>query len=289
MNAVRDEKEKDAGAPIGWPLGVLLVRAGRLTEIDVSRVLVAQREQNLQFGEAAQRMGLVTEDDVQRALALQFGYTYPPENDCVLDASLVAFHHPTSPEAEAMRTLRGRLMLQWSEEQHKTVAVLSSHSTADSGFLAGNLAIAFAQLGRHTLLIDANLRSPTQSKRFGIDGREGVTSVLARGSPFLEAVARVTGLANLALLPAGPMAPNPHELLSSDAFATLIDMAKARFEFVIIDTAPLLDTSDAQMVAARAGSCIVAVTRHIDSVADVTQVKALVEAANATLIGAVLR
>jgi protein-tyrosine kinase len=288
MNAVRDVNDTGAAAPVGWPLGVLLVRAGRMTELDVSRVLVAQREQNVQFGVAAQRLGLVTQEDVQRALALQFGYAYPPVDDCVLDASLVTFHHPTGPEAEAMRTLRGQLMLQCAAGQKKIVALLSPHSAEDASFLAGNLAIAFAQLDRHTLLIDANLRNPTQHTRFGIAGREGLSSVLARGIPFLESLARVTSLANLAILPAGPIPPNPHELLSSDRFTDLLDTAKSRFDCIIVDTSPLLETTDGQMVAARAGSCVVVVRRQ-EQVANIERVKTLIKAAGADLIGAVLR
>jgi protein-tyrosine kinase len=275
MNAVRDVNDTGAAAPVGWPLGVLLVRAGRMTELDVSRVLVAQREQNVQFGVAAQRLGLVTQEDVQRALALQFGYAYPPVDDC-------------GPEAEAMRTLRGQLMLQCAAGQKKIVALLSPHSAEDASFLAGNLAIAFAQLDRHTLLIDANLRNPTQHTRFGIAGREGLSSVLARGIPFLESLARVTSLANLAILPAGPIPPNPHELLSSDRFTDLLDTAKSRFDCIIVDTSPLLETTDGQMVAARAGSCVVVVRRQ-EQVANIERVKTLIKAAGANLIGAVLR
>src|SRR3954467_5311687 len=106
MNSVFDRRPReelvpnmDVGERGGVLLGRLLLDAGKLTEIDVNRVVVAQRKKNLRFGEAAMRLGLVTQEDVEKALALQFGYPYVT-GESGLDPTLVAAHEPFGAAAE---------------------------------------------------------------------------------------------------------------------------------------------------------------------------------------------
>lgn len=282
------KSEHEAPQSGGWPLGALLVSAGKLTEVDLARILIAQREENLRFGEAARRLGLATEEDIRRALAVQFGYPYPPLGPCALDSSLSVFHRPASAEAEALRALRAQLTLRWPKERAKTMAVTAPRTAADSAHIAANLAVAFAQLGQRTLLIDANLRTPRQHELFGISPKEGLSTVLARGAPFMEALVRLEALDGLAILASGPVPPNPNELLSLELFAYLLETAPARFDFVIVDTPCALESTDAQIVAARAGTCLLTVRRELERVADVSATKELVEAAGAVMVGGVV-
>jgi len=269
----------------GWPLGALLVSAGKLTEVDLARILASQREENLRFGEAAQRLGLVTDEDIRRALSIQFGYPYPPLEPSDLDSSLSVFHRPASAEAEALRALRAQLAFRWPKERPKTLAVTAPRLAVDSARIAANLAVAFAQLGSRVLLIDANLRTPTQHQRFGIRAKEGLSTVVARGTSFMDALVRLAPLSGLAILPAGPVPPNPNELLSSESFSYLVETAPARFDFVIIDTPCALESTDAQIAAARAGTCLLVVRRDVETVTDVVNTKELIEASGATLLG----
>src|SRR5256885_1867556 len=146
-------------------LGRLLVDSGKLTERDVNRIATTQRKKNLRFGEAAQRLGLVSTDDVARALAKQFGYPYVT-GESALDPTLVAAYHPFSPAAEALRELRSQLQLRWFNDTNNTLAIVAPRRRSGCSQLAANLAIVFAQLGKRTLLIDANFRRPSQQMLF---------------------------------------------------------------------------------------------------------------------------
>src|SRR5574340_357997 len=145
-------------------IGKLLQEAGKLKPQDMERVLKLQQEQNLRFGEAAQKLGLVTEADIRQALSQQFEYPYFPAAEASLNSELTAATAPYSKEAEALRSVRSELLLRWFNEGHKTLAIGSSRADEGASYLAANLAVLFAQMGRKVLLIDANMRQPRQHR-----------------------------------------------------------------------------------------------------------------------------
>lgn len=266
-------------------LGKLLLDAGKLTEIDVNRIAVAQRKKNLRFGEAAERLGLVSTEDVSRALAQQFRYPYVT-GDSPLDASLIAAYEPFSTAAEALRELRSQLLLRWPETQRKTLAVISPHKRSGCSHLAANLAIVFAQLGHRTLLIDANFRRPSQQALFGIPSGAGLSNLLAGHCDLEENVLiPIAPFDHLHVLCAGTQPPNPQELLSRVTFRYLIETAPTSFDMVIIDTPPILEYADAQIVAATAGGCLLATRRHRTRLADVERAREKFAPARAVLLG----
>jgi len=115
--------------------------------------------------------------------------------------------------------------------------------------------VVFSQLGLRTLLIDADFRAPRQQAIFNVSDRFGLSSALS-GRADLSAAAPVTGLAGLALLPAGPLPPNPLELLSRASFAALLAKAQAEYDLILIDTPPVTEYSDAQSIVYRAGDAL---------------------------------
>ena len=94
-------------------IGKLLQDAGKLKQQDMERVLKLQHEQNLRFGEAAIKLGLVTEADIKHALSLQFEYPYSPNAREGLSQVLVSATAPYGKEAEALRSVRAQLLLRW--------------------------------------------------------------------------------------------------------------------------------------------------------------------------------
>lgn len=270
------------------PLGELLVSTGKISELDVARVIALQKQKKLLFGEAAQAMGLLRPEDVEQALAQQFDYPYIGSRGSALSPMLVTACDPFGSRAEAIRGLRSQLALRWFDDRRKTLAIAAPRAGGGSSVVAANLAIAFAQLGERVLLIDANLRRPAQHTLFGIGAVEGLSNLLAGRSAFRDALRVVEPFASLAVLCAGANPPNPHELLSAVGFSYLVETAPAAFDIVIIDAPPLLNYSDGQLIAARAGGCLLVARRHQTSLTDIEDAKLQLEPTGAAIVGAVL-
>lgn len=266
-------------APRGTrPIGAILVESGHLKEVDIERVLQYQREQNLRFGEAALRLGLINEADIQYALSRQFSYAYlrkAPDGIRVLSDELIAAYEPFSSRVEALRAIRSQLMLRWfsKPDGRQVLAVVGAERGEGRTWLASNLAIVFSQLGERTLLIDADLRAPRLHYPFHLENRMGFSTLLA-GRSHDEVIVRIPELPGLSVLPAGPTPPNPLELLNRLNFDELLLQARASYDVIILDTPAMSAGEDAAMIAARGGAAL-AVARtgvsHLAAFADVVQ------------------
>ena len=270
-------------------LGALLMDAGKLKLEDAEAILRTQREHNLRFGEAAVKLGLVTEIDIEVALSRQFDYPYLRQNDHSLGAELVAAYQPFSPQVEALRSLRSQLMLRWFDidSQRKALAVVSPERGEGRSFIAANLAVIFSQLGEHTLLIDADLRNPRQHALFKLGNSIGLSALLS-GRGGRESVQRVPSLVDLSVLPAGSLPPNPQELLSRSVFTRLLEELAAEFDVIIIDTPAGNANADAQTVAVRAGGALMVVHKDLTRIKPTRELAKNISEAGATVVGAVM-
>jgi capsular exopolysaccharide synthesis family protein len=159
---------------------------------------------------------------------------------------LVPHEHPRAQVSEAYRSLRTALLLS-STQRLRAVAVTSAAMGEGKTATASNLAIVLAQLGRPVLIVDADLRKPSLHQVFGTSNQLGLVSHLT-GTAAAGEVVVPTAIPNLWITPAGPLAPAPSELLSSDAMHDWLRAACARFEYVVIDTPPMLAVTDALVV-----------------------------------------
>jgi receptor protein-tyrosine kinase len=168
------------------------------------------------------------------------------------DPRLTMAHDPTHPRCERVRALRTELLLRREPfDRTDIVALLSPCACEGRSLLAADLAIAFAQTGRSTLLVDADLRHPQQHVYFGTDNRQGLSQAIEQGTvPQLQTVRSVP---RLAMLAAGVLPSNPLELLSSRAFALMVEGWREQFQFVVIDTPPVKQYSDGLAVASLVG------------------------------------
>ncbi|PZN30039.1 MAG: chain length determinant protein tyrosine kinase EpsG [Proteobacteria bacterium] len=286
-NPQRSTRIRDVTA-IKKPIGELLCASGALTEGDVRRVIEEQRRTGGLFGQTALRMGLITEDALQRALAVQYGYPYVDEGQSTLAPTLAAAYRPFGEQAETYRRLRTELSLRWFSEDMKALAICGVHRHAGCSTLVANLAVTFAQLGRRTLLIGADLRRPRLHQLFGLTQETGLAELLAGHSLIDKAVTSPHPFDRLYLLCSGVIPPNPHELLSKHTFHWLLEAARERFDAILIDAPPVLEYPDAQMVAARAGACLIVTRRHVTRIADVLTAKSLLAPTGAALLGTVI-
>jgi receptor protein-tyrosine kinase len=245
-------------------IGALLVDEGKLTPREVERVLERQRKELVRFGEAAVRLGYISEDDVRYALAKQYDLPHFTPASEGPSRELVAAFAPFHPRSEELRALRTQLLIRWynPEQGRKSLVIASAEPGEGRSYIAANLAIVFSQLGARTLLVDADLRKPRQHVIFGLPVAHGLSTLLAgRSDP--KSTFPVPGMSRLSVLPAGPLPPNPQELLSRPSFASFIHDLQSVYDMVIIDTPPAKLYADTQSIAFRAhDALVVARTNH---------------------------
>lgn len=155
---------------------------------------------------------------------------------------------PKAGSSEAVRLLRTNLTFAGVEREINSITVTSSGEGEGKSTTAANLAVAFASGGKSVALIDADLRKPTLHRIFGVENTSGVTRFIADPDEQREDVSDRVALPGLTLVPSGPIPPNPSEMLVSPRFQQLITEMESEFDMVIVDTPPLLQTSDALMV-----------------------------------------
>ena len=165
---------------------------------------------------------------------------------------------PRSPRAESFRTLRTNLQFLDLGTGSRTFVMTSSMQSEGKSTTVANLAIALDSAGFRVILIDADLRRPRVAEYMEVEGSAGLTDVLI-GRAELEDVAHPWGRGNLVVLPAGPIPPNPSELLGSLAMQDLIARLEGQFDYVLFDAPPLLPVTDAAILSKKASGAILAV------------------------------
>ena len=271
-------------------IGAILVDTGKLTLDEAERILRAQKEYGLRFGEAAIRLALVSRADMELALASQYDYPYllRTENGEV-SGELIAAYEPFSSQVEALRALRSQLMLRWftGEEERRTLAVASPGRGDGRSYLAANLAVVFSQLGEHTLLIDADMRNPRQHELFKLDNHRGLSSLLS-GRGEHSVIERIPSFVDLSVLSAGPIPPNPQELLGRPVFARLLDEMVHEYDVVIIDTPAAADYADVQTIAVRASGALLVARSSRTRVSEFRELSKTLSQSGVAMVGSVL-
>ena len=167
-----------------------------------------------------------------------------------LNPYLCVYHRPKSIGAEAYRSVRTALYFSTQGIGHSVIQITSPETGDGKSTLAANLALSIAQSGKRTLLIDADLRRPQVHKLFALRTGAGLADVLG-GQQIWRAAVQESPMPGLSLLPAGPLPPNPAELLTSPRFADLLEVLRGEYDFVLVDTPPLLAVTDPCVVAPR--------------------------------------
>ena len=157
---------------------------------------------------------------------------------------LVMRAEPTSPAAEAYRSLRTSLQFAAYDNEIASVLVTSPTATEGKTSTVANLGVVLATVGQNVVLVSADLRRPRLAAFFGLDEGVGLTSVMIGETTLDEALRAVPDIPGLAVLGCGPIPPNPAELLSSPKLAEIFDQLKESFDFVLIDSSPLLPVTD---------------------------------------------
>lgn len=168
---------------------------------------------------------------------------------------LVVLKDPRNPLAEAFRALRTNLSYLNVEDGPNTLVITSAGPGEGNTTTVVNLAVAMADSGARVALIDADLRKPSVAKVLGIEGGVGLSDLLAGNASF-DDVLQHFGRHELFVLPAGRIPPNPSELLGSTAMGKVLDMLSERFDYVIVDTPPVLAVTDSTILSTRVGGTL---------------------------------
>jgi Mrp family chromosome partitioning ATPase len=318
-HSVAQPVAQPANQPADTRIGQLLLQAGKLTADNVERVARTQNELGLRFGEAALRLGLVNQEDVDAAIARQFAYPLAARGDSALSDRLVVAYHPAGVQGDTLRAIRSQLLLRWFGTGQHALAISGVGQGDASSVLAANLALVFAQLGQRTLLVDANLRHGVQNTLFGLPAqrgpqhesrpassahankpavqrpglarpafsRAGLSDMLA-GRAGLDAIVVIPGFSTLSLLASGTVPPNPQELLERGSFGTLHAQLGKLYDVVLYDIAPTSHGAEALAVAAHAGGALLVAQKDQTPVAALKRLARQMAGAQVAVIGSVL-
>ena len=279
-NPARDERT----------IGAILLHAGRLTFENAEKISQLQHGQGIRFGDAGLQLGLLTAADIELALARQFDCPYLVPGESKVNQQVIAAYAPFSQRATAISALRGQLMQRWFDTtaECKAIAIVSADRCEGRSFIAANLAVAFSQLGKRTLLIDADMRNPVQHTLFGINNRSGLSAMLSGRAVADAVIHRIPGLLGLSVLPAGAQPPNPLELLGRPLFPQMLADCAVNFDVIILDTPAATKFTDAPCIAARAGAALLVARKGTTRISRAHGTVEAVSHAGAPVVGSVL-
>lgn len=167
------------------------------------------------------------------------------------NVNLITLTDPRATASEAYRSLRTNLMFSSVENPLHTLLVTSTAHADDKSTLLANLAITFAQSGNKTILVDCDLRKPTQHDIWGISNERGLTTMMLEDGAMSTPPLISTEIDGLQVLPCGPLPPNPADVLSSQRMNAVIGVLKARANYVFFDAPPILAATDATLLASK--------------------------------------
>lgn len=168
------------------------------------------------------------------------------KNKLIKNAIPEVIANPTSAASEQYRTIATNIAFILKDKKLSTFAISSAEAGAGKSTTALNVASALAQQGKRVLLIDGDLRKPTLHKKAMISNSKGLSSIIVKDIPINECITKMEALPNLAIVPAGPISPNPTELINSNKMSKFIEYIKSSniFDIIVVDTPPILVVND---------------------------------------------
>jgi len=201
---------------------------------------------------------------------------------------VVTVTEPNSPAAESYRSLRTSLQFARQERQLSSLLVTSPGVGEGKTSTLANLGVVFAQAGERVLLVSGDLRRPRIGAFFGLDEQTGLTSVLLDERTLEEAILPVPGIDRLSLLPAGPVPPNPAELLGSPRVRDIFTRLRDQYGLVLIDSPPVLPVTDAAILSRQADATLMLAAVGQTRRADLYRAVEKLDRVGATILGTVL-
>ncbi len=201
--------------------------------------------------------------------------------------SLITLEKSKSPVSEAYRTLRTNVQFTGIDSKTKKILITSSGPREGKSSTIANLAVSMVHAGDSVLIIDADLRDPTQHRIFGLDNGQGLSTALVQEQDNRKFI-KESKVPGLSVLTAGPIPPNPAELLGSKRMKRLIEQACEQFDIILIDTPPIIAVTDAAILAQEMDGVILVLAAGEVNKDYAIRAKELLDKVGAKILGAVL-
>lgn len=201
--------------------------------------------------------------------------------------NLIAHNDLKNPATEAYRVIRTSIQFAQAGKELKTLAVTSCVSNEGKSMTAANLAVVLTQAGKSVLLLDCDMRNPTVHKNFNLSNKVGLSSCISMGTALSDAVQK-TSIEGLYALTGGVIPPNPSELLGSEQMKNVLQRAKEQYDYVLIDTPPVMPVTDALIVSRFVDGMILVIASAEVKVEMARDVKNQLVNAGANILGVVL-
>lgn len=200
--------------------------------------------------------------------------------------TVLASTYPQDPAVESIRSLRTTLNFALFGTKRNTLLITGPAPGVGKSFLSVNLAVVLANAGKRTVVIDADMRKGHLHEYFGIKSEPGLSNLIGEDAS-ADHVVRKTGADNLFVVPAGARPPNPSELLLHEKFASSLDELSSNFDYVIIDSPPILAVTDAAIVGRLAGATLLVIEADMHPMREIEQSVKRLKQAGVNLVGAV--
>lgn len=201
--------------------------------------------------------------------------------------NLVTQNDPKNPGAEAYRVIRTGIQFAQAGKELQTIALTSCTPNEGKSTTIANLAVVLTQAGKSVLLIDCDMRNPTVHKNFNLSNKVGLSSCISMGTALSDAVQK-TSIEGLYALTGGVIPPNPSELLGSEQMKNVLQRAKEQYDYVLIDTPPVMPVTDALIVGRFVDGMILVIASAEIKVEMARDVKNQLVNAGANILGVVL-
>ena len=201
--------------------------------------------------------------------------------------NLITVTEPNSPMSESYRTLRTNIQYSSFDKRVKTILVTSSGPGEGKTTTSSNLAVVMAQGGNKTILIDCDQRKPQVHRVFKLSNSTGLSNMLVKENEMQVGIQK-TDVPNLHVLTAGTRPPNPAELLGSAKMKTFVDLLEKNYDFIILDTPPIVMVTDAQILAQYTDGCLLVISSGEAERDAAIKAKSLLDKVNAKILGVVL-
>lgn len=201
--------------------------------------------------------------------------------------NLIAHNDLKNPATEAYRVIRTSIQFAQAGKELKTLAVTSCTPNEGKSMTVANLAVVLTQAGKSVLIMDCDMRNPTVHKNFGLSNKLGLSSCISMGTALSDAVQK-TSIEGLYALTGGVIPPNPSELLGSEQMKNVLQRAKEQYDYVLIDTPPVMPVTDALIVSRFVDGMILVIASAEIKVEMARDVKNQLVNAGANILGVVL-
>ena len=201
--------------------------------------------------------------------------------------NLIAHNDLKNPATEAYRVIRTSIQFAQAGKELKTIALTSCTSNEGKSTTIANLAVVLTQAGKSVLLLDCDMRNPNVHKNFNLSNKVGLSSCISMGTALSDAVQK-TSIEGLYALTGGVIPPNPSELLGSEQMKNVLQRAKEQYDYVLIDTPPVMPVTDALIVGRFVDGMILVIASAEVKVEMARDVKNQLVNAGANILGVVL-